>query len=102
MAEIFLSSIYDSLRHSKDAIIYLTPAICVNIMRILFIYLFIPPSHDFQHKVSEWVNVWKNERTNEEGEGTNEWISERTNERLSEEVRECLIDWVSEWIYRRI
>ena len=44
MAENFLSSVYNSLRHLKHAVIYMIPATFVNIMRnfiCIFIYLFI-------------------------------------------------------------
>ena len=115
MAEIFLSSVYNSLRHSKHEIIYLTPAICVNIIRkfvYLFIYyLFISPSHDFQHKLR------MNERTNERTDGRtsgrasergreagnewmNEWASERTNEQVREggRERERVSDWFRECV----
>ena len=80
----------------------------------LFIYLFISPSHDFQHKVrvSEWMNEWTDGRAKERGnewmdgrasaggrEGMNEWRNERTNERTSERERANeRTEQVSEWV----
>ena len=100
MAENFLSSVYNSLRHSKHAIMYLTPATCVNIMR-KYIYLFISPSHDFQHSQSERMNEWMNERTDgrmdeRDREGGNEWMNERTNGR-TDGAREGWREGVSYW-----
>ena len=91
----------------------------------LFIYLFISPSHDFQHKLrmnewmnertdgggregmNEWMNEWMNERTNERtdgraseraSEGGNEWMTEWTNERARERERERTSKWVREGV----
>ena len=102
MAENFLSSVYNSLRHSKHAVIILTPATCVNIMR-KFIYLFISPSHDFQQSENEWMNERTNGRTDgRASERASDRASERgregMNEWMSEGGRECLTDFVSVWM----
>ena len=53
MAENFLSSVYNSLRHSKHAIVHLTPATCVNIMQIIYLFIYLLPDHMFFNTVIE-------------------------------------------------
>ena len=97
---VYPGSAGQELRHSKPAIIYLTPTTCVNIMR-KFIYLF--PHCMISNTKWEWMNEWMNERKNKRGasERGNEWMSERASERMSKRGREGGSVW-SDWFRERV